>query len=103
MNLQEFESVMQKNASDAEALSQKETDERMRSILLMQASMYRDMLTVLGKRELQGHRGTLSKILKTLEERHNLYTEKGDFDAADREKIKMDTVRRVIGLVNGEA
>ena len=103
MTVTEFESIMQKRASDAEALSQKEADERNRSILLMQASMYRDMLTVLGKRELQGHRGTLSRILKTLEERHSLYTEKEDFDAADREKIKMETVKQVIGLVSGEA
>jgi len=103
MTVTEFESIMQKRASDAEALSQKEADERNRSILLMQASMYRDMLTVLGKRELQGHRGTLSRILKTLEERHSLYMEKEDFDAADREKIKMETVKQVIGLVSGEA
>lgn len=103
MTVTEFESIMQKRASEAEALSQKEADERNRSILLMQASMYRDMLTVLGKRELQGHRGTLSRILKTLEERHSLYMEKEDFDAADREKIKMETVKQVIGLVSGEA
>ena len=103
MTVTEFELIMQKRASDAEALSQKEADERNCSILLMQASMYRDMLTVLGKRELQGHRGTLSRILKTLEERHSLYMEKEDFDAADREKIKMETVKQVIGLVSGEA
>ena len=68
-------------------------DERGHSIHLMQASMLGDMLKVLGRVQHEGARpGVLQAQIDSLKTEEEKQREKGDFDSADRARIKAETI-----------
>ena len=67
-------------------------DERERSLNLMRASMLGDMLKALGRAEHNGRRGILQKLARESETRAESANARGDYDAADRERIKAETI-----------
>jgi len=75
-------------------------DEREYTIHLMQASMMGDMLKVLGRVQHEGKRpGHVENILASLEKEEKAKTEEGDYDLADRAKVKAQTIRRAMELL----
>ena len=78
-------------------------DERMKSIHLMKASMFSDMLTVLGKTEISGVRtGVIESILKTCISKQESFLKVCDFDSADREREKAEAIKRAMRLMKEE-
>ena len=68
-------------------------DERSHSIHLMCASMLGDMLKALGRVQHEGIRpGVLQKQIDALTAEAQLRSEKGDYDAADRARVKAETI-----------
>ena len=68
-------------------------DERAHSLALMRASMLGDMLKVLGRVEHDGRRGMLQAQIDRCEQQARQQAGRGDYDAADRERIKAETIR----------
>ena len=66
-------------------------DERAHAIALMRASMLGDMLKALGKAQHDG-RGAMQKIADAAEARAEAALARDDYDTADRERIKAQTI-----------
>ena len=85
------------------AQAKKAGDEREHSICLMKASMLGDMLKVLGKFEMtRGKKGLLKKEIVFLMREEERLKDIEDYDAAERSRIKADTIRRAWKLIYGE-
>ena len=68
-------------------------DEREHSVHLMQASMLGDMLKVMGRVSHDGSRpGMLTAQIDALHREAEAQQVKGDYDAADRARVKANTI-----------
>jgi len=75
-------------------------DERQYTIHLMQASMLGDMLKVLGRVQHEGSRpGHVEGILASLAKEEEAQTKAGDYDLADRAKVKAKTIRSAMSVL----
>ena len=77
---------------EAAVRAEAQGDERLHSLNLMRCSMLGDMLKALGRVEHEGRRGTLRRQAEAASERAAVAEGRGDFDAADRERIKAETI-----------
>ena len=103
MELEQYLSRLRAWAEQEKKLAEAAEDDREMSIHKMLASMYGPMLSTLGKVEIAGKNpGALAEVAGNIAKNaENLRAHK-DFDAADREDIKLDAVRRVMRLIAGE-
>ena len=76
----------------AAELAGEQGDERGHSLNLMCASMLGDMLRALGRAEHSGRKGLLQKIAGEASARSEAALARGDYDTADRERIKAETI-----------
>jgi len=75
-------------------------DEREYTVHLMQASMLGDMLKVLGRVQHEGRRpGYIDNMLIALEREEAKQLKDGDYDLADRAKVKAQTIRGAMELL----
>lgn len=106
MTLEKYEQALEARAAEEKAKAEKAKqagDERQHSICLMKASMMGDMLKVLGRGEMSGRKGTLEKLALQCEKEAEKLKEKEDFDAAERNEIKAETIRQALRLIeNGD-
>ena len=68
-------------------------DERAHSIALMRESMLGDMLKQLGRAEHTARRGVLQRLIDAAGQRAAMLRDRDDFDGADREALKAETIR----------
>lgn len=106
MTLEKYEKTLDIWANEEKekaAEAKKAGDERQHSIHLMKASMLGDMLKVLGRVELSGRSGTLEKIARQQQAEAEKLKANEDFDAAEKNEIKAETIRRALRLIkNGD-
>lgn len=75
-------------------------DERKYTIHLMQAGMAGDMLRTLGRVQHEGARpGYIENILASLEKEEREQKQAGDYDMADRARVKAQTIRQAMTLL----
>ena len=77
---------------DEAAVAKSQGDQRAQSIELMKASMLGDMLKTLGRVEHDRRPGLLESLAAQARGRAQALRSRDDFDAAEREDIKADTI-----------
>ena len=81
-------------------LSIEKGDEREYTIHLMQASMLGDMLKVFGRIEHEKTRpGHAENVIASLEKEEDKQKKTGDYDMADRARVKANTIRQAMELL----
>ena len=104
--LDAYHAALQKRAQEEKKKAQaaKEMgDERAHSIHLMQESMLGEMLWQIGRTQHEGKRpGMMENLIQQLEKEAEKQRALGDFDAADRAKIKGETIRFALNLLKEE-
>ena len=95
--LEHYNAALDERAAGMRARAAKaraDGDERALSIFLMQASMLGDMLRQLGRVEHTGARpGILQAEIGMMTRQADEFEKRGDYDSADRSRIKAGTVR----------
>lgn len=85
--------ALAERARQAAQEAERAGDEREKSLQLMRASMLGNMLIALGKVDLDGrHVGVLADIRAQCERNEQKLRALGDEDAADRERVKAETI-----------